>query len=102
MKSGLPNSLANEMLKGFNHLAPPPEVITTPIGNSLTPRELSIARLSAQGHTAKQIAEQLFISEKTVRNQLVIIYSKLGVQNHVELVLHAHSVRGARRQLIID
>jgi len=88
----LTNSLANEMLKGFNQPSPPPEVITTLIGNSLTPRELTIASLLAQGHTAKQISEQLFISEKTVRNQLVIIYSKLGVQNHIELVLNATSL----------
>ena len=84
----LTNSLANEMLKGFNQPSPP-EVITTSPGNSLTPRELSIAHLLAQGHSAKQIAEQLFISEKTVRNQLIIIYSKLGVQNHIELILNA-------------
>ena len=87
----LTNSLANEMLKGFNQPSPP-EVITTSPGNSLTPRELTIARLLAQGHTAKQIAGKLFISEKTVRNQLVIIYSKLGVQNHIELMLNATSL----------
>jgi DNA-binding NarL/FixJ family response regulator len=84
----LTNSLTNEILKGINQPAPP-EDITTPIGNSLTPRELTIARLVSEGNTAKQIAEQLFISEKTVRNQLVIIYSKLGVKNHMELVLTA-------------
>jgi DNA-binding NarL/FixJ family response regulator len=83
----LTNSLANELLKGSSQ--PAPEVIPAPISNPLTPRELTIARLLAQGHTAKQIAEQLFISEKTIRNQLVIIYSKLGIHNHVELVLHA-------------
>ena len=60
-----------------------------PIGNALTPRELTIARLLAQGIPVKQIAAKLFIGEKTVRNQLVIIYSKLGVHNHIELVLRA-------------
>ncbi|MEI7997417.1 MAG: response regulator transcription factor [Methylococcaceae bacterium] len=87
----LTNSLAQEMLKGFNQPASP-EVITTSPGDSLTPRELTIACLVSEGNTAKQIAEQLFISEKTVRNQLVIIYSKLGVQNHIELVLNATSL----------
>jgi DNA-binding NarL/FixJ family response regulator len=60
-----------------------------PIGNSLTRRELAIAHLAAQGLAAKKIAAQLFISEKTVRNQLIVIYSKLGVHSQVELVLRA-------------
>lgn len=82
----LTNSLTNEMMQRFK---PAANVMPIPIGNALTPRELTIARLLAQGIQVKQIAAKLFISEKTVRNQLVIIYSKLGVHNHVELVLHA-------------
>lgn len=85
----LSNSLANEMLRGFNNPEPSIQVMPISIGPSLTPSELTIARLVAQGIPAKQIAAKLFISEKTVRNQLVIIYSKLGVHNHIELVLHA-------------
>jgi DNA-binding NarL/FixJ family response regulator len=83
----LNNLLTNEILRGINK--PELETKVKPIGNFLTPRELTIARLLAQGIPAKQIAVKLFISEKTVRNQLVIIYTKLGVQSHVELVLHA-------------
>jgi DNA-binding NarL/FixJ family response regulator len=75
----LNRSLAAEMLRDFNK----------PKTNLLTPRELSIARLAAKGWGAKKISGQLFISEKTVRNQLVIIYSKLGVSSHVELVVRA-------------
>jgi DNA-binding NarL/FixJ family response regulator len=85
----LSNSLANELLKGFNNSEPTADAKPQPIGSSLTPRELTIARLVAEGVPAKQIAAKLFISEKTVRNQLIIIYSKLGVHNHIELVLHA-------------
>lgn len=84
-------SLTREMLRSFNHPPPlvPAEAINTPAGNSLTHRESAIARLAAQGLAAKKIAAQLYISEKTVRNQLVIIYSKLGVASQIELVLHA-------------
>jgi DNA-binding NarL/FixJ family response regulator len=84
-------SLAREMLRSFTHPSPhvPAEATNTPPGNSLTPREIAIARLAAQGLAAKKIAAQLYISEKTVRNQLVIIYSKLGVASQIELVLHA-------------
>jgi DNA-binding NarL/FixJ family response regulator len=55
----------------------------------LTAREIEIARLAAQGHSVKKIAVDLFISDKTVRNQLAIIYGKCGVTNQVELVFQA-------------
>jgi len=52
---------------------------------SLTPREQLVAELAAKGVSAKLIGEQLFISEKTVRNKLTFIYSKLGVKSQLEL-----------------
>ena len=48
-----------------------------------------MASLAAQGMSAKTIASKLFISEKTVRNQLTTIYSKLGVSSQIELALQA-------------
>ena len=85
----LNRSLAAEMLRDFNRPPSANETDNKPKTNLLTPRELSIARLAAKGWGAKKISGQLFISEKTVRNQLVIIYSKLGVSSHVELVVRA-------------
>lgn len=61
----------------------------SPFNISLTEREWRIAHLASQGTKAKQIGEQLCISEKTVRNQLSIIYDKLGVDGQVELCLKA-------------
>lgn len=55
----------------------------------LTKREMEVAVLCAKGLSAKQIGERLFISEKTVRNRLTIIYSKLDVKNQLELTLKA-------------
>jgi len=54
---------------------------------TLTPREQDIARLVAQGLTNKEIAEQLFLSEGTVRNNIVVIMEKLGVSNRTQLGL---------------
>jgi len=56
---------------------------------NLTARELEIAGLAVQGLSAKKIAAKLFVSDKTVRNQLVMIYSKLGVTGQVDLVCQA-------------
>lgn len=51
----------------------------------LTSRQRAIALLAAQGVPAKRIASELNISYKTVRNQLVHIYSKLSVSGQLEL-----------------
>jgi DNA-binding NarL/FixJ family response regulator len=45
----------------------------------LTPRELEVLQLLAQGLTSAQIAEQLIISLLTVNTHVRSIYSKLGV-----------------------
>ncbi len=53
----------------------------------LTCRQRAIAVLAAQGMPAKRIASELNISYKTVRNQLVHIYSKLSVSGQLELAV---------------
>jgi ATP/maltotriose-dependent transcriptional regulator MalT len=53
----------------------------TPDGQSpLSDRERQIAELVAAGHTNRQIAEQLFMSPKTVEAHLSRIFQKLGVK----------------------
>lgn len=52
-------------------------------------RERQIVGLVAQGFRNREIADELFISEQTVKNHLRNIFSKLGVQDRLELALHA-------------
>ena len=56
---------------------------------NLTPRELEIVRMIAQGLRNKAVAERLSISEGTVKIHLHNIYEKLGVDGRLELVLFA-------------
>jgi len=56
---------------------------------SLTPREQEIMRLLAEGLSPKEIAENLFISPKTVENHRASIMNKLGLHNTMELVRYA-------------
>ncbi|MCL2562685.1 MAG: response regulator transcription factor [Oscillospiraceae bacterium] len=56
-----------------------------PALEELTARERDIARLVAQGLTNKEIAAQLFLSEGTVRNNIVVIMEKMGVTNRTQL-----------------
>ncbi|HEY6213686.1 MAG TPA: response regulator transcription factor [Vicinamibacterales bacterium] len=58
-------------------------------GEALTPREVEIVRMVAQGLRNKVIAERLSISEGTVKVHLHNIYEKLNVDGRLELVLCA-------------
>lgn len=55
----------------------------------LSDSERQIAYLACRGLSAKEISSQLFVTEKTVRNQLSIIYKKIGVRKQIELCLKA-------------
>jgi len=54
--------------------------------NALTRREREVSQLAAQGCSTREIAERLFIGERTVETHLANAYAKLGVTSRVELV----------------
>lgn len=54
----------------------------------LTPRENEVAELVVQGLSNKEIAEQLFIGEGTVRNTLSIILDKLQLRDRTQLTVY--------------
>ncbi len=56
-----------------------------PAGAALTATEERVAELAAAGSTTKQIAQQLFMSPKTVESVIGRIYRKLGVRSRAEL-----------------
>lgn len=51
-------------------------------------REKEVASLLAKGHTNKDIAANLFISEGTVKNYISNIYSKIGISDRTQAVLY--------------
>jgi len=57
--------------------------------DQLTPRELETLSLLAASETTARIARRLGVAEKTVRNQLSGIFTKLGVHDRVQAVLLA-------------
>ncbi|MFI6705880.1 AAA family ATPase [Nonomuraea sp. NPDC050478] len=52
---------------------------------ALTPQELRIARLVAEGASSKDVAARLFLSPRTVEYHLYKIYPKLGITSRTEL-----------------
>lgn len=55
----------------------------------LTEREDEVVKLIAEGHSSKEIAEQLVISVKTVERHRANILAKLGMRDRTELTRYA-------------
>jgi DNA-binding NarL/FixJ family response regulator len=55
----------------------------------LTDRELEVLKLVADGKTNKEIGEELFIGDSTVKNHISSILMKLQVDNRVQAAVHA-------------
>ena len=58
-------------------------------GHGLTPRELDVLRLLAEGRTDREIAQALFISPRTVMRHVTSILDKLGVENRTAATRYA-------------
>ena len=59
----------------------------------LSERELSVLRLIADGAATKAIADQLFLSQSSVKRCVSLIFEKLGVHNRAEAVSEAYKRR---------
>jgi two-component system response regulator DegU len=59
------------------------------MNEALTPREQDVLRLLIKGSTNKEIANGLFISEKTVKSHLNKIFKKLNVSRRLDAILSA-------------
>ena len=55
----------------------------------LTPQERKVLELIAQGQSNRQIAEQLFLAEATVKNYVSSLLSKLGMRRRTEAAVYA-------------
>jgi DNA-binding NarL/FixJ family response regulator len=55
----------------------------------LTPRELDVLQWMVKGLSNKEIAEQLFISDKTVKIHVSNIFKKLGVKSRSQAIIYA-------------
>ena len=65
---------------------------SAPAVASLTPRERDILRLIGTGATNREIAQQLFISEGTVKSYITSIFNRLNMKNRAQLAVYANSV----------
>lgn len=63
--------------------------------DKLTRREYEVISLIAEGFNNKEIAEHLFISEKTVKNHVSNIFKKIGVNDRTQAAIYAfkHNIK---------
>jgi len=96
--------------KGYTHLSPglmtklmqfnntsvtsnTAPIITPPGWDELTPREKEILELIGEGATNREIAEKLYISEKTVKNHLTHIFSRLNLRDRTQAAILVNSLK---------
>ncbi|MEO0988188.1 MAG: response regulator transcription factor [Cyanobacteria bacterium J06639_14] len=90
--------------QGYTHMGPglfektipsreitgPPEALTTKL-MALSPREQEVLKLITYGLNNREIAQELFISERTVRNHVTRILSQLELRDRTQAALLANS-----------
>ncbi len=71
------------------------KVMHTMEKDKLTRREYEVITLIAEGLNNKEIAEKLFISEKTVKNHVSNIFKKINVSDRTQAAIYAfkHNIK---------
>ena len=73
-----------------------------PLLASLTGQERRILDLIAEGRTNRQIAETMFLAEKTVKNYVSNLLAKLGMQRRTEAAVYAARLAERRARFSAD
>ena len=60
---------------------------------ALSDRETQVARLVSAGASNKEIAENLLITERTVKAHLSAVFEKLGVRDRLQLSLRVNGLK---------
>jgi DNA-binding NarL/FixJ family response regulator len=82
-------SMASKLLSEFNALVQQAEERHKSLLPRLTDRELDVLKLVAEGLSNREISEELFISENTVKNHVRNILEKLHLHSRMEAVVYA-------------
>lgn len=75
--------VANRLIRELNRAEQKNEAV------NLTRREMDVLYFLVKGNSNKEIAESMFISEKTVKNHLTSIFKKIGVKDRTQAALFA-------------
>ena len=82
-------TVTRRLIEEFARLGPAQRVRPSAL-DELTPRELDVLRLLARGLSNAEIAEQLVVSDTTVKTHVAHVLSKLGLRDRVQAVVLAY------------
>jgi DNA-binding NarL/FixJ family response regulator len=83
-------SVTRRLLDRFAETSPDEETKPPPALESLTERELEVLKLLAGGLSNAELAEQLFLSETTVKSHISSVLRKLDLRDRVQAVVLAY------------
>ena len=78
--------IARKLMQQVSHMRTSPQEASI---NELTTREREVIRLVALGRNNREIAQELFISEKTVKSHISNILGKLNLEHRTQLAIYA-------------
>ena len=85
--------LMEKMLDRLNEI--PDEEPESPEFAELTPREVEVLQLIGTGCTNREIAQQLYIAEGTVKSHVTHILNRLNLKNRSQIAIYANSIKQA-------
>jgi LuxR family maltose regulon positive regulatory protein len=93
VEQGVYREFAAHLLNLLGVIGEPRPVAVPETGETLTPRELEVLRLVAAGASNPAIAEQLFITVRTVKSHVSNILRKLDVSSRLQASARARELR---------
>jgi len=92
-QSYIQQNMTSELVKEFNRVTQHNKEKQE--DNNLTPREIEVLELIAEGMINKEIAKKLYISEKTVKNHVSNIFRKINVSDRTQAAIYAfkHNIK---------
>ncbi len=88
-EAALSSGLAVRILEAFARQPPPPPVVENAPPPSLSPRELEVLTLVAEGLTYKEAGARLFVAERTIKYHMGEILKRLHLRNRAQVIEYA-------------
>jgi LuxR family maltose regulon positive regulatory protein len=93
LKEGLQPEFARRILTVWTEQERPQSIAVPTTGATLTPREVEVLRLLAEGASNQDVANRLVVSERTVKSHVTHILAKLNVSSRTQAVASARQLR---------